>query len=110
MSNSDKKDNPIVIKNAKNEQIGIRINLRPTEGSNSPSKIVENIVWNPTQPMPNDSEIFFNWMVEHRDYEGKIDNVEVGQKIVAIQEANMGGEYWRLLWPKDANNLMGMTL
>ena len=66
MSNTDKIDNPIVVNNAAIKPIILSVSLEYKKssliGSNSSSKVEENIVWNPFEPMPNDSETFLNWV------------------------------------------------
>lgn len=75
--------------------------------TNAPLKVKENIVWNPFDPMPEERKLFMNWMFAHRDSNGKANTIDIGVKIVIIQEGNMGGSYWRMLWPKDSNNIVG---
>lgn len=65
------------------------------------------LTWNPSQPMPK-YETWHDWMRMRRDVGAKASDVKNGETVVAVQEANMAGVYWRLLWPKDRNNLNGV--
>lgn len=56
--------------------------------------------WNPRKPMAN-HETFSCWMRYNRDFGGKLADLKEKERVVAIQEANMAGVYWRLLWPKN---------
>lgn len=61
--------------------------------------------WNPTKPWPN-HETFSMWMRCRRELGGDLSK-QAPSSIVLVVEANMAGQYWRLLWPKDDSNPSG---